>query len=160
MQPGRLACVAALALGLAGCGHGSGGTRLTVEIRSGQPPETHRYSLSCHPPGGTMPRAAALCRAIAAHPAAMLDPADSRSTCIGGFAQPVVHVTGRAAGRGVDLSGTPFCDWPGGTALGAYWLAADRPDELAPVLGRVRCDDDAALLVAQTPWKRVRACLD
>ena len=42
-------------------------------------PQTSRFVLMCNPTGGTLPFADRVCRAIARHPVAMLDPPPPRS---------------------------------------------------------------------------------
>jgi hypothetical protein len=130
----------------------SAGVSLRIEVARGP-----TFSLRCDPAGGTLPFAPRVCRDIAAHPQAMLAPTRARSLCVGGPNMPGLTVTldGHAS-----LNGSPFCNWPGGTALGIYW-AASRHDAamLARVEPRLRCDDDPALLVKPTPWASVAACV-
>src|SRR5438132_10597237 len=89
---------------------------------------TRSFSLVCAPPGGTLPLAARVCRDIRLHPRAMLSPPRRGWVCSGSTWSPELTVVAFAEGKKTTLSGLPFCNWPGGTALGLYWGAA-RKDE-------------------------------
>jgi hypothetical protein len=121
---------------------------------------TRSFSLVCGPPGGTLPLAARVCRDIRLHPRAMLRPPRRHSVCLGSPWSPELTVVAYAAGNKTTLSGIPFCDWPGGTALGLYWGAA-RTDERTVALAepRLRCDEDPVLLGSPTPFASVAACV-
>jgi len=154
----RAVLLALVAVAAAGCGSGH---RLTVHVAitaydaSAKTRLTHRYTLQCGPPGGSMPDAAQLCRDIALHPRPMLAPGLPRSECLGRVNGPVVAVSSK---RG-SFQGEPGCGWPGGTALAVYWAAATGGDRLlARFEPRLRCDDDPTLLATPTPWRSVVAC--
>jgi len=58
------------------------------------------------------------------------------------------------------FGGAPFCDWPGGTALGIYWEATQRDEKLLDRFApRLRCDEDPVLLARPTPFASVVACV-
>jgi hypothetical protein len=134
--------------------------RLT-EYTGGLParPHTRSFSLTCDPPGGTLSFAARVCRDIRLHPRAMLRPPRRRSLCGGSPWSPKLTVVASANGKKTTLSGIPFCDWPGGAALGLYWAAA-RHDERTIALAepRLRCDEDPVLLAQPTPFASASAC--
>src|SRR3989442_2365270 len=74
---------------LAGCGSSST-VRLSVRIVSGFGAQLRRqdFTLRCNPTGGDTPNRITLCRMIAAHPQAMLQPGRPRSFCLGGQGIP------------------------------------------------------------------------
>lgn len=114
------------------------------------------WTLRCGPAGGDLPLAGRLCADITRHPVAMLAPGHARSVCGGTVFGPVVSVS---SSRG-SFSGEPGCGWPGGTALEVYW-AATRDDRhvLDLMEPRLRCDEDPRLVVKDTPWSMVVACV-
>jgi hypothetical protein len=145
----------------AGCSGRSAAIRVVVKV-SWAPPAHLRaesFTLRCGPPGGTLPDARRVCRDIAAHPRAMLAPPPARSTCGGRVLGPNLTVTVQRAGTTRELGGQPFCEWPGGTALGVYWAAGRRQSRLLRLAeARLRCDEDRRLLARPTPWASVFAC--
>jgi hypothetical protein len=82
-----------------------------------------RFDLRCDPPGGTVPRAAAVCFAIARDPS-LLDPPEAASACAGGLGlRPGVTVRGVANGRRIDLAFR--CDGPDArTRVQEFWYSA------------------------------------
>ena len=121
---------------------------------------TKSFTLTCDPTGGTLPFAAQVCDAIAAHRRAMLDLPRSRSFCSGAFGGPNLAIVATTGTRTVRFGGQPFCDWPGGTALGIYWAASQHDlRTLVKVEPRLRCDTDPRLLAMPTPWASVSACI-
>ena len=95
----RVALTLCGALLLAGCGHAHTRgaehvrprkTALSVRVASGigRDAKDQRFALRCNPTGGDMPNRTALCKMIGEHPAAMLDPGQARSTCVGGMGVP------------------------------------------------------------------------
>jgi len=133
----RVAAVAAIALSLlsAGCGERSDGIRLTVAL--GTVDLEHldlgekRFELRCDPPGGTVPRAEAICFALE-HDGSLLAPPPLTSTCAGSLGiPPGITVRGMANGRRVDLAFR--CDGPEErTRVQAFWYSAVLPDEDLP----------------------------
>jgi hypothetical protein len=90
----------------------------------------------------------------------MLDPSRSRSVCDGSVGGPTLAITATTGSRTVRFGGQPFCDWPGGTALGIYWAASEQDlGPLVKVEPRLRCDTDPRLLATPTPWASVSACV-
>lgn len=150
-----------LLLVAAGCGGRSAAIRVDVKV-SWAPPAYRRvesYTLRCSPAGGTLPYAKRVCRDVAAHPRAMLDPPPARSACGKPVSGPNLTVSARRDGRSRALAGQPFCDWPGGTALGVYWAATQHdPRMLRLAESRLRCEDDPRLLARPTPNASVFAC--
>jgi Tol biopolymer transport system component len=120
---------------------------------------TSSFSLTCAPVSGTLPFAQRICGDIGRHPRAMLDPGKPRTNCGGSLVAPLLRVTARFGQKQTVLSGMPFCNWPGGTALGIYWAAtkqdAQTLDRFEP---RLRCGEDPVLLARPTPWASVNAC--
>jgi hypothetical protein len=164
---GRLAVllVAATLVG-ACCAYGSaGGGRVSVHIRVStyQPSTRERrnqsFSLTCSPPSGTLPFAARICEDIAEHGRAMLRPYKARSVCLGSPFMLELTVWASTGGSETTLKGAPFCNWPGGTALGIYWAATQHDartlDRYEP---RLRCDEDRILLARPTPRASISAC--
>jgi hypothetical protein len=151
----------------AGCGASSHGrVSLTIkltEYKQGVLPaqaETQSFSLTCNPLGGTLPFAATVCRDIWLHPLAMLHPSRRHSVCLGSPWSPELTVRGSAEGKQITLSGIPFCEWPGGTALGLYWSATQKNQQtIASAESRLRCDEDPVLLAQPTPLASVNACV-
>ena len=148
-------------LAAAGCGGRTAAIRVDVKV-SWAPPAHLRaetFTLRCAPPGGTLPYAKRVCGDIAAHPRAMLDPPPARSVCGGRVVGPNLTVTVRRGGKTWQLAGQPFCDWPGGTALGIYWTASRHQTDLLRLAEpRLRCDEAPLLLAHPTPWASVFAC--
>ena len=162
----KLGAACGVLIALSGCGGHSAAqpavsARIEVTTWTGKlQRQTHIFTLGCDPTSGTLPLAARVCGDIGRHPTAMLDPAKERSVCLGGPFMPDLTVRTIRQGRRASFGGSPFCDWPGGTALGIYW-AASRNDTatLAKVEPRLRCDDDPVLLEKPTPWASVEACM-
>lgn len=116
---------------------------------------THAFTLTCDPTGGTLPLARRVCRDIAEHSQAMLDPQPQRSVCAGGPFMPVLTVSS----KGSTFSGSPGCGWPGGTPISIYWAAATRDTHLFDLMEpRLRCEDDPVLLARPAPWASIAAC--
>jgi len=119
------------------------------------------YTLRCDPPGGNLPRAAAVCGAISQHRALFLDP-PLRGTCIGGLGvPPSISMAGRYRGREVETGGRS-CDWPGGLAMAVIQAAHSKLNSgrFRQVLARLRCGEDPRLLGRMYSWRRRQACLD
>jgi hypothetical protein len=117
------------------------------------------YTLRCDPPGGDLPRAAAVCAALAQHRDLFLNPPRARSTCIGGvFVPPSISIEGRYRGADVAAGGRS-CDWPSGLGLAVIESALGH-GPLDRAVARLRCGEDPRLLVPRTPWHQVRACLN
>jgi hypothetical protein len=159
---GRLLVAAALiAVAASGCGSNHErvrpiSARLSISTGDIWRVRAH-HTLRCNPVGGDMPQRDELCSMIAAHPVAMLDPPPAQSGC--DHVSPWVRVSGIGRGRRVSLKGTVACDWPGGEALFAYYLAAEYPHDFPVAAVRLHCDEDPALLRRPIQWARVRACL-
>lgn len=165
--------LAALAWLVTACGGADISTRksrVSIEIQlttytSGARPKrrTRTFSLGCLPVSGTLPFADRLCRDIARHPQAMLDPLDPdrpRSVCLGLLNGPSLMVRVKVGLKQTSFGGQPFCGWPGGTALGLYWAATQHDlRTLARLEPRLRCDDDPALLVWPWRWASINACV-
>lgn len=157
------AAVPVLLVLLAATGCGGRSAAIRVDVRVSWAPPAHlraeSFTLRCAPPGGTLPDAKRICGDIAAHPRAMLDPPSARSTCLGRAVGPNLTVTARRGGRTWRRAGQPFCDWPGGTALGIYWAASQHQTRLLHLAeARLRCDDDPLLLARPTPWASAFGC--
>ena len=156
-----MGAVLALVAG-SGCGSSRSETVLSVRVASGfgRSADDEWFTLRCNPTGGDMPNRSALCKMIAEHPSAMVDPGRARSSCLGGVGvPPSVWVSGRSHGRRVRFAARVMCDWPGGAAALAYWASAQMPHYLAVAALRLHCDEDRDLQKAPIPWARVRACL-
>lgn len=98
---------------------------VAIEVKiTGPQPSGRRFSLGCGPTSGTLPMAARVCAAIAAHPASMLHPRSSRTLCYDPERGPVVTVRTTWQGRLSVFSGQPGCGWPGTTPLGVYYNAS------------------------------------
>ena len=143
-----------LALVLGGCQHDPS-TDLTIHVTAR---EDTVYTLRCDPPGGDLPRAAAVCAALTQHHDLFLNPPPTRSTCVGGpGVPPSISIEGRYRNEDVHVAGRS-CDWPGGLGLAVIEAALGlRPLEQA--VARLRCGEDARLLVPATPWRKVQACM-
>jgi hypothetical protein len=165
VRPTTCALAGLALVALAACGDSEPHARVTVAIRVSRAAEGQKrivtsFTLRCGPVGGDLPLARRVCRDIARHPVAMLNPHAPLSTCGGMVNGPAVVVRATAARRHGHFAGQPFCGWPGGTALGIYFSAATHDlRTLARVEPRLRCDDDPELLRRPTPWHRVDACL-
>ena len=147
----------ALAAIAGGCQQDDPATDLTITV-TGYPEETiHR--LRCNPAGGDLLRAAAVCDAIAQHRDLFLNPPPTRSTCIGGPGiPPSISIKGRYRDDEVEVAGRS-CDWPAGLGLAVIEAAVGYPRAFEQAVARLRCGEDPRLLVADTPWPQVRACL-
>lgn len=150
-------------LPLGGCGgrsdHAAIQLKLTVTSYHLTAKTTRTFNLDCEPTSGTLPFAGRVCADIARHPQAMLAPRPQRSTCIGGPSMPTVEVDVLRGTRGGGPSGSPGCDWPGGTPLSIYYAASTRDEHLLRLMEpRLRCEDDPALFAKPTPWASVAAC--
>ena len=122
------------------------------------------FTLACKPTGGTLPLAARVCRDIAEHPRAMLNPPKAgphmmRSVCGGSPWMPQVAVTTKANGTTRVFSGSPGCNWPGDQALAVYYDAAENDThDLTRSELELRCDEDPVLFRVPTPSASVAAC--
>jgi hypothetical protein len=157
-----LAGLAPIASFGSGCGSGPSNSVLSVRVASGigRDAKDERFTLRCNPTGGDMPNRTALCKMIRDHPAAMLDPGQARSTCVGSAGvPPSVWVSGRSRGHRVRLNARVMCEWPGGVGALAYWAAVDVPHFLPVAALRLHCDDDPDLQKAPIRWARIRECL-
>jgi hypothetical protein len=113
----RAALVAGLALsaaaGVVGFAAGAGGTPragsapsppTSLSIReTGGLAGSIRYSLTCEPAGGTLPHPTRACRALATHPE-LLTPVPPGTPFPCPFGQPSFAISGRYAGRAVDVA--------------------------------------------------------
>ncbi|MBA3843557.1 MAG: hypothetical protein H0X39_13270 [Actinobacteria bacterium] len=121
---------------------------------------TQHFKLNCSPASGNLAFAKRLCADIRAHPISMLAPPALRWTCSGGPFQPQLQVHAKWKGRSTHFGGSPGCDWPGGTALDAYWSATTSDAEaLAKIEPRLGCDDNPTLLAKPTPLASAVACV-
>jgi len=155
----RLALAAALAtlVPVSGCGGSAGARESRVDVRIelttyvgvgvGHPrPRTQAFTLVCEPTSGTLPLAASVCDDIRRYPGPMLDPGRPHWVCTGYVFGPALMVVAKANGATTRFGGEPFCDWPGGTALGVYYEAATRDVRvLAKIEPRLRCDEAPVL---------------
>jgi hypothetical protein len=122
------------------------------------------FSLSCSPTGGNLPLAGRICRDIARHPKAMLDPPHSglRRTsivCSGGPFMPQLAVAVTTNGGTRRIAGSPGCNWPGNQAIAVYFDAATRDMRyLGKSESELRCDEDPVLFQVPTPLASVVAC--
>jgi hypothetical protein len=122
------------------------------------------FSLSCNPTNGNLPLAGRVCRDIALHPKAMLDPPHAglprkSIVCAGGPFMPQLAVTVTTDGRTRGIAGSPGCDWPGGQALAVYHDAAEGEKRfLGKSESELRCDEDPVLFQVPTPLASVVAC--
>ena len=89
-------------------------TDLTITVTGLREEATHR--LRCDPPGGDLPRATAVCDAIAQHRDLFLNPPPNRSICIGGPVPPGISITGRYQDDEVEVVGR-VVTWPMGLGL-------------------------------------------
>jgi hypothetical protein len=133
---------------------------LEITLWTGDPNDRkeQRFTLRCDPPSGSLPLAERVCREIRSHPEAMLAPAPSRGTCMGGPWMPVVDVRGTAGGRRLEFGGRG-CEHPGGVAVSIYLSAAlgvggTAIDRLEPYL---RCEEPP--IVHGTGMAGTYACL-
>jgi hypothetical protein len=121
-------------------------------------------SLSCNPTAGNLPLAGRVCRDIARHPKAMLDPPHAGpprtlSLCAGGPFMPRLSVTVTTKGGTRRLAGSPGCAWPGNQALAVYYDAAEgNTRDLGTSESELRCDEDPLLFRVPTPLASVVAC--
>ena len=160
----RLTLVVAILAVVAGCGgsggHSAIGLRINITMFTGNKQQTKSFTLGCRPVTGTLPLALRVCRDIARHPRAMLNPLPARTNCSGSPTMPQLTVTTSRDGEKASFGGSPNCGWPGGAALAVYFLAAQRDaqglDRSEPLL---RCDDNPTLLARPTPWASVVACV-
>jgi hypothetical protein len=122
------------------------------------------FALACNPTGGSLPLAEPVCRDIALHPKAMLDPPGLRPpgtsiVCAGGPFMPELSVTATASGLTRAFAGSPGCSWPGDQAVGVYYDAAENDArDLRRSESELRCDEDPVLFQVPTPLASVVAC--
>lgn len=140
------------------------GVRIRVTSFRATVRRVQSFTLSCNPTGGTLPLAGLVCRDIALHPKAMLDPPGPQPpstsiVCAGGPFRPELSVTATASGVTRAFAGSPGCSWPGDQAIGVYYDAAenDAPD-LRRSESELRCDEDPVLFEVPTPLASVVAC--
>ena len=139
---------------------------VSVKIRVTSFPATVRrvqsFTLSCDPTGGTLPLAGLVCRDIALHPRAMLDPPKRSGTsivCAGGPFMPELSVTATANGVTRAFTGSPGCSWPGDQSVAVYYDAAEKDaQDLRQSESELRCDEDPVLFQIPTPLASVVAC--
>jgi hypothetical protein len=125
---------AALAAVVAGCQHDSS-IDLTITVTAFQRETV--YQLRCDPPGGDLPRAAAVCKAVAQHRDLFLNPPPRRSSCRGGpGVPPSISIKGRYADDAVEVAGRS-CDWPGGLGLAVVEAAAGYPRPFDQAVARL-----------------------
>lgn len=118
------------------------------------------FTLGCRPVAGTLPLASRVCVDIARHPVAMLDPPPARTTCSPPAGSSELTVVADANGSRTTFGGVPDCDWPGGVGLAVYYAAITRDVRaLGLIEPRLHCDENPALLLKPTPWRKVEACL-
>jgi hypothetical protein len=147
---------AALAAAAGGCQQDPAAD-LMITVDGFREETTHR--LRCDPVGGDLPRAAAVCDAIAQHRDLFLNPPPNRSICLGGpGVPPGISIKGRYQGEEVDVVGRS-CHWPDGLGFAVIEAAVLRPSAFGRAVARLRCGEDPRLLVENTPWSQVRACL-
>jgi hypothetical protein len=84
------------------------GTDLTIVVSNGYGERS--YTLTCDPPGGTVPDPGALCERVEADAEAILFTPADKSTCVGGPGTQHVQVFGRFQGRAVDTSESDLCE--------------------------------------------------
>lgn len=151
--------VALIVVVVSGCGSSTGSVvgdgRVVVRIQlttftdrgSGRATaHAQSFSLVCDPTSGTLPLAARVCRDIRRYPGPMLDPPRARSVCLGLLNGPALTIVATTGGKTTRFGGEPFCDWPGGTALGVYYEAASQDGRtLARIEPRLRCDEAPVL---------------
>jgi hypothetical protein len=122
------------------------------------------FSLTCNPTHGSLPLAGRVCRDIARHPKAMLDPPRpgpprQSQLCSGSPFMPQLTVTVTRNGGARKIAGSPGCDWPGSQALAVYYDAAEHDTRyLGKSESELRCDEDPVLLQVPTPNASVVAC--
>ena len=122
------------------------------------------FSLTCNPTGGSLPLGGRVCRDIALHPKAMLDPPRpgpprQSQLCLGGPFMPQLSLT-VTRNRGTrTFGGSPGCSWPGNQAVAVYYDAAERDArDLRRSESDLRCDEDPVLFRVPTPNASVVAC--
>jgi len=146
----------ALAAAAGGCQQDPA-TDLTITVTGFR--EETMYRLRCDPPGGDLPRATAVCDAIAQHRDLFLNPPPNRSICIGGLGVPPgISIKGRYLDDEVEVVGRS-CNWPDGLGLAVIEAAVGHPPAFDRAVARLRCGEDPRLVVDDTPWPQVRACL-
>jgi hypothetical protein len=144
----------ALASVLGGC-QDDASTELTIHVNARK--QSH-YSLRCDPPGGDLPRASTVCAALTQHHDLFLNPPPTRFSCRGGPGiPPEISIEGRYRDRPVQVAGRS-CDWPGGLGL-AVIEGALGFQPLEQAVARLRCGEEARLLLPDTPLRKVGACL-
>jgi photosystem II stability/assembly factor-like uncharacterized protein len=159
------AVVATAAVGLVsacGASHTHAAIRVQVKVEWGaiaqRRPST--FSLTCKPTGGTLPYAGRICRDIARHGPAMLNPPKPRWSCGGTAGGPSLTVTTSTHGTTHTFGGEPWCDWPVGPSVEVYWAAirhdVNALDRVEPTL---RCEEDPVLLARPTPLASAVACV-
>jgi hypothetical protein len=124
----------AVTASLAGCGGRDGETQLRLDTERWDEAaydvvDVH-FTLTCDPPGGTVPDPERACETLEEHPE-MTDPPELTGTCAGDLGiPPSVSVTGTFRGRRVDV-GVRSCDAPQlrGRAATLWLVAAGLVDE-------------------------------
>ena len=114
---------------LAGCGTAarSPTIKVAIEIKvAGPPPRSARFSLTCNPTSGTLPRAGRVCALIAARPETMLRHQPALVLCYSPERSPMVTVHATWRGKTSTFSGEPGCGWPISTPLSVYYNASQR----------------------------------
>lgn len=112
-----------LVLASVGCRPERAVTQLKITV-SKAPATRLQFSVTCTPPGGSVPDATRLCRTLRAHPS-MLFPPPVTATCAGSYGVPPdVEVSGRFEGRRIDIS-IRSCEAPAARGQAAtLWLQA------------------------------------
>jgi hypothetical protein len=85
-----------------------------------------RYSLTCDPAGGTLPHPGRVCRALASHPE-LLTPVAPGNPFPCPFGQPSFAISGRHAGRAVDVAYTACTSGQG--PIASRWRALVPSDD-------------------------------
>ncbi len=122
------------------------------------------FSLTCNPTHGSLPLAGRVCRDVALHSKAMLDPPRpgpprQSQVCSGSPFMPQLSVT-VTRNRGTrSFDGSPGCDWPGNQAIAVYYDASKGDTrDLTKSESELRCDEDPVLFRVPTPNASVVAC--
>jgi hypothetical protein len=99
--------VAALAVGLAGCGGGKQENELSITLANGWGQQ--EYRLTCDPASGDVPRPAELCALLAEKADVMLFPSKDKSDCAGGVTTVHLEAHGVFKGKSVDATEIDAC---------------------------------------------------